>query len=180
VVRAILTDAEARNDQAGANSGRLKDPIYSYVSFIRAMGGTIQPTTQMAYIFATMSMPLSSPPSVFGYYTPMYRVPYNPSLFGPEFQVYTPTTAVILGNEIYRILGSPNGDPSVDLSPYQAAAGNISTLLDTVNQRLFYGRMSTALRTSMQTALQAAYDNNQRVQLALYLAFLSGQYAVQY
>lgn len=180
VVRAILTDAEARNDQAGASSGRVKDPIYAYVSFVRAMGGTISPATQIGYIFSTMGMPLSSPPSVFGYYSPMYRVPYNAAMFGPEFQVYTPTTSVLLGNEIYQMLGSPNGDPKIDLTPYQAAASDINALLDTVNQRLFYGRMTSALRTSMTKALQAAYDNNQRVTTALYLAFLSGQYAVQY
>ena len=39
VVKAILLDTEARNDTATPNSGRLKDPVYLIVSFVRALNG---------------------------------------------------------------------------------------------------------------------------------------------
>ena len=123
---------------------------------------------------------MAAPPSVFGYYSPNYRLPGNPALFGPEFQIYTPTESVLLGNEFNQILSSPTGDPSIDLAPFNAVAGDINQLLDLVNQRLFYGRMPTGLRASLNKAVQASYDNNQRVFTALYLSALSGLYAVQY
>lgn len=180
VVRAILLDAEAREDAAPAASGRLKDPLYAYISFVRALGGNISPTTQVAWLFDRMGQAIAAPPSVFGYYSPNYRMPGNPSLFGPEFQIYTPTESVLLGNEFNQMLGSPNGDPQIDLAPFQAVAGDINQLLDLVNQRLFYGRMSAGMRAALQKAVQASYDNNQRVFTALYLSALSGQFAVQY
>jgi hypothetical protein len=40
--------------------------------------------------------------------------------------------------------------------------------------------MPAGVRTALTNAVTAAYDNNQRVQAAVYLAALSGQYAVQY
>ena len=180
VVRAILLDPDARQDAAPSNGGRLKDPLYAYVSFVRALGGNIAPTTQIAWLFDRMGQAVAAPPSVFGYYSPNYRMPVNPSLFGPEFQIYTPTESVLLGNEFNQILSSPNGDPSVDLAPFHAVAGDINQLLDLVNQRIFYGRMPAGLRGSLTKAVQASYDNNQRVFTALYLSALSGLYAVQY
>ena len=180
VVRAILTDAEARNDQAGPNSGRLKDPLYFYISFVRTLGGTIRNNTQMAWVFTNMGQPVSAPQSVFGYYSPLYRLPANPALYGPEFQIYTPTESVLLGNEMHQVIHNPGGDPSIDLTPFTAAAGDVDALLDAVNQRMFYGRMTAELRAALRKAVLPSYDNEQRVRTALYLAALSGYYGVQY
>jgi uncharacterized protein (DUF1800 family) len=180
VVKAILTDPEARNDTPTATGGRLKDPVYLYVSFVRALNGRIAANTQIAWVFSNMGQPISSPPSVFGYYSPLYRTPSNPALYGPEFQIYTPTESVLLGNEIHQMLSSPGGDPTIDLTPFNAVAGNAAQLLDAVDQRLFYGRMTPALRAALTKAMAPSYDNNQRVRTALFLSALSGQYAVQY
>jgi len=54
VVTAILTDAEARNDTAQPNSGRLKDPIYHIVSFVRALNGLITPANGLPWLFSRM------------------------------------------------------------------------------------------------------------------------------
>ncbi len=181
VLRAILTDPEARLDTATPDSGRLKDPIYLIVSFVRALNGTIVPATVIPYMFVAMGEPLNQPPSVFSYYSPMYRLPFNPALFGPEFQIYTPTESVESANLLYAILNQPNADPNVDLSPFNAVAANTPQLLDLVDQKLFYGRMPAAMRTSLGTAIDASTGTNaQRVQTALYLAALSGQYQVQF
>jgi hypothetical protein len=68
----------------------------------------------------------------------------------------------------------------VDLTNFNAVAGNTAALLDEVDKVFFYGRMPAGVRTALTNAVTAAYDNNQRVQAAVYLAALSGQYAVQY
>ena len=180
VLRAILTDPEARQDAATVNSGKLKDPIYTIVSFTRMMNGSIAPTTQISWNFVAMGQTPVNPPSVFGYFSPMYRLPLNPALFGPEYQIYTPTESVVLANMLNSIIGQPNGDPTIDLSPFVAVAGNTAQLLDLVDQKFFYGRMPPAMRTSLATAIDASYDNNQRLQTALYLAALSGQYQTQF
>ncbi len=181
VFLAILTDAEARQDLSPAiNNGRLKDPIYSIVSFTRALNGAIVPATQIPWSFVAMGQTLVNPPSVFSYYSPLYRMPGNPALFGPEFQIYTPTESVVLGNMIYQMINQPNGDPRIDITPFVAVAGNTTLLLDLVDQTLLYGRMPAAMRNSLATAIDASYDNTQRVQTALYLAALSGQYQTQY
>jgi hypothetical protein len=178
-VRAILMDAEARQDVPDATSGRLKEPIYFISSFVRAMNGSVALNTGMAYVYDSMGQSVLAPPSVFNWFSPMYRVPKSP-LFGPEFQIYTPTEASLRANLVYQILTSNGGDAVVDLTNFNAVAGNTAALLDEVDKVFFYGRMPAGVRTALTNAATAAYDNNQRVQAAVYLAALSGQYAVQY
>ena len=180
VLKAILTDAEARLDTVTPNSGRLKDPIYFIVSFVRMMNGTIVPAKLIPWNFVAMGQQANTPPSVFSYYSPLYRLPLNPVLFGPEFQIFTPTESVVEANMLHQMITSPNGDPSIDLSPFVAVAADTAKLLDLVDQKLFYVRMPAQIRTSLATAIAASYDNTQRVQTALYLAALSGQYQTQF
>ena len=41
-------------------------------------------------------------------------------------------------------------------------------------------RTPAVLRAAITKAVQAAYDNKQRIDIAIYLAALSGEFAVQY
>ncbi|MCX6595796.1 MAG: DUF1800 family protein [Acidobacteria bacterium] len=180
VVKAILLDPEARNDTAPVDSGRLKDPHYHFVSFVRHMNGQVNPAIQLSYLFDQMGQMPMTPPSVFAFYSVLYRIPHS-SLSGPEFQIYSPTESVLRANLFYSMLTNPgNSDVSIDLTPYQAVAGNPTALIDTVDAKLLYGRMPATMKQSIAKALATAADNNQRVVTALYLTVLSGQYAVQY
>jgi hypothetical protein len=179
VVTAILTDAEARNDVAQPNSGRLKDPIYHIVSFARALNGSITPTNGLPWLFSRMGQTPLTPPSVFSFYSPMYHLPKSP-LFGPEFQIYTPTEAVLRGNFIWAIISNPATDFTLTMTPFTSVAGNLQQLIDAVDQALLYGRMPQNMRQSLATAISAQSDNASRWQTALYLTALSGYYAVQY
>jgi len=133
----------------------------------------------MAYVYDDMGQSVLAPPSVFNWFSPLYRVPKS-ALYGPEFQIYTPTEATLRANFLYQVMTGQGGGLTVDLSNFNAVAGNTAALLDEVNRVLFYGRMPAGVRNALQNAVTAAYDNNQRVQAAVYLAALSGQYAVQY
>ena len=179
VVRAILMDPEARNDTADATSGRLKDPIYHVVSMQRALGGSISATNQAAWSFSRTGQTPLSPPSVFSFYSPMFRAPQT-GLYGPEFQIYTPTEAVLRGNFIWQILSNPGSDFPLDITRFVNLGGNVPGLINAVDQTLMYGRMPPALRQSIATAVAAQSDNPSRARTALYLALLSGQHAVQY
>ncbi len=179
VVRAILTDVEARDDVAPANGGRLKDHIYNAVAFVRALGGSISPTNQQAWTFTRMSQTPLTPNSVFGFYSPFYHIPRSP-LFGPEFQIYGPTESVLRGNFYWQIISNPGTDFPVDLSSFVALAGNTVALIDAVDQTFLYGRMPAEIRQSLADAINAQGDALSKARTALYLAALSGHYAVQY
>ncbi|MFT3816923.1 MAG: DUF1800 family protein [Rubrivivax sp.] len=181
VARAILTDAEARDDAARADGGRLRDPIQQIVALVRALGGSISPGNQMAWEFTRSGQTPLGPPSVFGFYSPLFRLPGNAALAAPEFQIYTPTEAVLRGNFIWRLLGQPGSDASINLAPYTAAAGTASALIDKVDQTLLYGRMPAALRSVLAAQIDAqGSDTAARVRTALYFTALSGLYAIQH
>ncbi len=196
VLTAILTDPEARQDTVttdnigpyymlnGAKTyytpGKLKDPIYFIVAFVRAMNGTIPPATIIPWSFVAMGETVNQPPSVFGYFSPLYHLPLNPLLFGPEFQIYTPTESVEEANMLQTIITQPASDPSIDLSAWNAVVTNTSALLDLADQKFFYGRMPAQIRTAIGAAIDANTDNPSRVFTAVYLPALSGQYQTQF
>ncbi len=179
VVRAVLLDGEARNDVATVNGGRLKDPLFHVVSLVRAMGGSVSPTNQQAWSLSRLGETPLAPPSVFSFYSPLFRVPHT-ALAGPEFQIYSPTEAVLRGNLLMGIVTNPGSDFPIDISRFVNVAGNVAGLIDAVDQTLLYGRMPAAMRQSLATAIAAQSDNRNKALTALYLTLLSGQYAVQH
>lgn len=179
LVRSILTDSEARSDSVSGISGRLRDPVQHLGALLRQLGGTVAATNQLSWeLFQSGEAPLS-PPSVFGFYSPLFRVPQT-LLAGPEFQIYSPTEAVLRGNLFWRVLTQPGGDFALSLAPFTAVAANTTALIDKVDGVLLYGRMPAGMRRVLATAIEAQGDNTQRVLIALYLAVLSGQHAVQF
>ncbi|MFO1251154.1 MAG: DUF1800 domain-containing protein [Inhella sp.] len=178
-VRAILVDPEARNDLAGLNDGRLRDPIQHVAATARALGGGFLPTNAVTWELSLMAQEPLTPPSVFGFYSPLFRLPQS-SLSAPEFQIYTPTEATLRGNLLWQMLVQPGANWRIDLAPYQAVAGNTTALVDAVDQNLLWGRMPQAMRQSLANAINAQPDAQQRVLTAIYLTLLSGQHAVQH
>lgn len=187
VVRAILKDPEARDDRAGtgeataaqARTGRLKDPLGHVIGFLRALGGSVSPTSGASWALGQMGQAPLAPPSVFGFYSPLFKVP-NRNLYGPEFQIYSPTEAVLRNNFLWSLVTNPGSDFTLDISPFVAVAGDVVALIDKVDQALLHGRMPKAMRVVLANALVRQYDNVGRAQLALLLTAVSGQYAVQY
>jgi hypothetical protein len=175
VLRAILLDSEARPSAPPAEHGKLRSPFLHFISFQRAMQGAIPQTFSIAYLFYGMGEPLLDAPSVFGHYSPLYRIPHSP-LFGPEFQIYTPTEAINRTNLIHSYLNQGG----VDISPFVAIAGNSTQLINAVDNTFLYGRMSAGMRSALHTALQSSADNRVRALTALYLTATSGEYTVQH
>lgn len=179
VITAILMDSEARNDTPTLNGGRLKEPILQISGFLRALGGAYSQTEGLTYLYDEMAqMPISAP-SVFSWYSPLYRIPGS-LLFGPEFQVYTSSEAVIRGNVFYGLLTNPGTDASIDLTPFAPYGYDMAGLVEAANQALLYGRMDPGLKNAIINAATPGYDAQTRIFTALYLTALSGQYAVQY
>lgn len=178
-LRAILLDAEARNDTPGVDAGRLKDPTQHVASFLRQMGGGIEAPNILPWEYSQMAQAPLTPPSVFGFYSPNFRLPQT-SVPAPEFQIYTPTESAYRANFFWRLLSQPGSDVRLDLTPFMAVAGDANALLDRVDLTLMYGRMPATMRQTIATAVAAQPDNPSRVLTALYLTLLSGLHAVQH
>jgi uncharacterized protein (DUF1800 family) len=180
VVRAILLDAEARDDVATVNDGRLKEPVLQIAGFLRALNGRFSGGHGLTYLFDYMAQPILAPPSVFSWFSPLYRVPSS-ALFGPEFQIYTPTEATLRGNFLFSAINATaGGDLLVDLTPFQPYGNDMAGLVEKANQVLLYGRMPAAMKQVIINAAAPGYDARTRIETVLYLTALSGQYAVQH
>jgi uncharacterized protein (DUF1800 family) len=178
VVRAVLLDPDARNDSPPSNFGRLRTPVQHTITLMRALNLPIGQPSGFSYIYYSMSEGMLDAPSVFGHYSPMFHVPKT-TLFGPEFQIYSPTDAVNRANLFYSMLFNPWPiNPS--LQPFVNVAASPAALVNAIDNALLQGRMSATTRAALMNALPPMYDNNQRVLTALYLTAISGDYLIQH
>lgn len=180
VVQAILLDTEARQDTPTPTYGKLREPLLHYINLVRALNGSVTQNNGLPYLFVNMGQSILTTPSVFSWFSPLFRIPQT-NIYGPEFQIYSPTEAVLRTNLISdTISGQYNGYITLDLSPFTAVAGDTTQLINAVDQALLYGRMSITMRNTLATAINAMPDNNSRVQTALYLTATSGEYLVMH
>ena len=179
VITAILLDPEARNDVPTVNSGRLKEPVLNIAGFLRALGGGFTPGQGLNYLFGYIGQSPLQPASVFSWFSPLYRLPADRTLFGPEFQIYSPSDSTLRGNYIFNLLHFPSSDATIDLTPFQPYGNDMPGLVEAANQALLYGRMPAAMKSVIITAATPGYDAQTRIETVLYLTALSGFYAVQ-
>ncbi len=177
VLIAILTDPDASLPHV--DDGRLRDPVLHVIGLARALGVQVANPAQFLYVMSTLGQLVLSPPTVFSFYSPLAPLPGDPSRYGPEFQLYTPALAIQRANFIYAILSGGFGSSfPVDLTPFQALASNPAALVELVNQRLLFGRMSDELRAALIELAQATTDPKQRVIGTVYLTAISSEFAV--
>jgi len=178
VIRAILLDPDARNDSPPSDFGRLRTPVQHTIALMRALNLPIGQPSSFAYIYYSMSEGMLDAPSVFGHYSPLFHVPKT-TMFGPEFQIYSPTDAVNRANFFYQMMFNP-WPINPALQPFVSVASDPAALVNAVDTALLQGRMSSQMRTALIGALPAMYDNNQRALTALYLTSISGDYLIQH
>lgn len=177
VLLAILTDQEAA--MTGASDGRLRDPILHVIGLARALGVQIANPNQFLYVFATLGQQVLSPTTVFSFYSPLAPLPGDPTKFGPEFQIYTPALAVQRANFVYALLnGGFSSSFHLDLTPYTAMASDPPALVEHVNQKLLFGRMSSELRQLLTSQAYGTSDHKQRALGTLYLTAISSEFLV--
>jgi len=122
-------------------------------------------------------------------------------ILGPAFGILSTSTTLRRANDINTLVYSgvaPNTTPTaanpdrprgtwIDISNLEAMAVNPGDfqLTNTLNQLLFHGTMSTQVRDSIVTAMNAINDSNlttrhqKRARVAVYLAATSSQYDIQ-
>jgi uncharacterized protein (DUF1800 family) len=183
VVNAILTDPEARQGDIAANAtatgGHLREPVIFTTMMLRALGAGVTPANQLAEAMAVMGQTLLLPPSVFNYYSPFYRIPGGAAA-GPEFQLFSPATALLRGDFVVALLLSKLGaGTTVSLAPFVTLAADPAALMDAVNNALMGGQMSSAMRTTIMTAMSSAGAADVMAYDALGLTASSSLFQVQ-
>lgn len=201
VVRAILMDPEARGDlKTDPKYGHLREPVLLTTNILRnfnVRAASRVPGSQSdGYInlqTTALSQNVWNPTTVFSYFPPDYTVAAsNPVVLGPEFNIMTTTTSLRRANLVNTLaFGSlpisgtagPNGT-AIDITDLQNLSSLDSTgalLVDTLNQRMMHGAMSSQMRTSILTAVTTVASSNPmlRAQTALYLIASSSQFQVE-
>lgn len=194
VVKAILLDAEARGSlKTDATYGRLRHPVQFITNILRAFDarsadGNAETDGYLSQRSTPMGMDLFRPPSVFSYFSPTTVVPGTGDARGPEFGIFSTSTALQRANFVNLIVFShipvsadaPHGT-SIDLSGMQALAGNAAQLVIALDELLLHGSMSGAMRQSIINAVSAVPppDTLWRARAAVYLVATSSQYQVQ-
>jgi uncharacterized protein (DUF1800 family) len=195
VLSEILLDTEARRadypNAAAANDGHLREPILFVTSVLRNLNATVDATGNaertLVGLATNMGQTLLYSPTVFNYYPPDWLIP-GTRIYGPELALQTTATATVRVNFVNSAVGGVNNGPvfapvtgmSVDVSPYASLANDSNTLLDALDTIMMHGQMSSQMRASVKTAVDAIAVANatQRAKTAIYLIGSSSQYQV--
>jgi uncharacterized protein (DUF1800 family) len=182
VISAILLDPEARAGDPpatpAANEGHLREPALYLAGILRALGAQVSSTNNLPQYTAAESQPLYAAPSVFNYFSPGYRVDGG-KLLGPEFQIQSPSVAMLRADLVSALVYGSIGGVTFDQTPFVTLAASPDSLLDQLSTLLFHGQMPSDMRSTISTAMAAAPDTTLKARTALYLAASSSQYQVE-
>ena len=204
VVQAALLDPEARGDlKTDSSYGKLREPAQYVNNILRAFNvksfdksstsdGVLAGRSTTDFT-GTLDQPIFQPTTVFSYYQPDYEVP-GAKILGPAFGILSTSTTLRRANDVNTLVYTgvaptttntdrPRGT-SIDLANLEALAANPGAIADQLNALLLHGTMSTEVRNSLITAMNAipTSDANfarKRAQVAAYLAATSSQYDIQ-
>jgi uncharacterized protein (DUF1800 family) len=189
VIAAILLDTEARRGDVpattNATDGHLREPILFIANVLRAFGATSDGLAP-ANSASSMSEPVMDSPSVFNFFPPDYNIP-GTNLLGPEFDLQTTATTLVRANFVNSfVYGSIGSGTTVNFTTYANLATNPNAtgqLLDSLNALLLHNAMTSDVRASILTAVNAvpagATQNLLRAEAAIYLILSSSQYQVE-
>ena len=184
VITAILMDVEARqgDDPASAVSptaGHLTEPILFLTRLYRALNATVTADTRGAALSDALGQRVFYPPSVFSYFSPQYHLTGTP-LLAPEFQIYSPATAVARANIAAGLIGGYSDKTTqFDFSAYMPVASFTWQLVGALNLGMLHGAMSPGLEKAVTAAIDASTDNAKRIKTAITLIAASPEFSIQ-
>jgi uncharacterized protein (DUF1800 family) len=194
VVRAILTDAEARPGVSMDLDGKLKEPLLRLTQLWRAFDARSQSglyrVDGASFIFG--QGPLQSP-SVFNFFSPFYAPPgeiSDSSLVAPEMQIATEYQNTFITNYfLYQtfvanqlnVAELRENDVYLDFSAELALASDPATLVDNVVDTLLGGVVSNTLRTELINTITGINANDAALRVAetIYIIATSPDFAIQ-
>ena len=200
VIQAILTDPEARGDDAPSRAryGKLREPVIRFANMLRAFNATTPDAagrTGLHYLDSADDGLGQSPllaPSVFNFFAPGFR-PAGPlaqaGMAAPEFQITNETT--IAGSlNTFKYLFDSEGygwdDASrltLNVQPWQALATQPEALVSRMNLMLCNGQMGDVTRQRLLTLIRALPNEEwgipERIKQAFTVLSASPDFVVQ-
>jgi uncharacterized protein (DUF1800 family) len=197
VVRAILTDSEARDLTLAAQPtfGKLREPVIRFTHLLRATGAVAANGRNSVWWLDSPEDGLGqSPllaPSVFNFFSPFFArggAIAQAGLVSPEFQIHTETQVVGSGNLFADMLWNGNfgfddtGLLVMNFAPWTALAGDANALVSQLALVFTANSMSATTRATLTKAVNAvpATDRQERVRTALTLLMVAPDYVVQH
>ena len=195
VVRAILTDSEARGPaKSDPAFGTLREPVLMITGLVRALGG-VTDGAALGDRSANLNQRPYYSPTVFNYFQPDFTLP-GTSILAPEFTIYNSNSAVARTNLVYNLIYAgiaPDGNlqnatgTRLNTIQFEQYAADAATLTDKVSDVLIGGPLPAAARTAVMNAVQAialsatptAQQKTDRARMAVYLVASSNHYQVQ-
>ena len=193
VIRAILSDIEARDDTQVTSTtfGKLREPVVRLVQWARAFNVT-SPTNLWPFgnVSSTANRIGESPghaPSVFNWFRPGYTPPGTTiaaaGRVAPEFQIENEPSLIAYINYMQALIANGAGEAKPDYSSLTAIATDSQALLNELNLVLAANQISTATIAQMKTALDTISTStsagvNNRIYAAIVLVMASPEYLV--
>jgi uncharacterized protein (DUF1800 family) len=192
VIRAILTDAEARDDGQATSTtfGKLREPVVRLVQWAKAFKVT-SPTNSWPFgnVSSTAGRIGESPgraPSVFNWFRPGYAAQggiANAGLTAPEFQITNEPQIVAYVNYMQSLIINGSGEAKPDYSSLTALATDSAALLAELNLVLAANQISAATLALMKSALDTVSLTTSlgplnRIYAAITLVMASPEYLV--
>ena len=194
VIRAILTDAEARDDSQtdSADFGKLREPIIRLVQWARAFRVKSPNKTWPFGNTSPSSYRLAeSPgraPSVFNWFRPGYTPPgtaiASKGLVAPEFQITNEPSAIGYINYMQELIDRGAGEALPNYDDFTVLATDSQLLLNELNLVLAAGQISASTISKIKIGLDAipiAQSEGllNRIKTAVLLVMASPEYLVQ-
>lgn len=200
VVKAVLLDPEARAAVPHADFGKLREPLLVLTAIWRAFGA--QPGNGGTWNVGGLERswpqrPLGAP-SVFNFFEPDYQQPgeiADAGLYAPEFQILNESSFITISDELWRrifsgySIGSPTSTsfavPNAGYLPTSALDAipqAHDALVEALNQKLLFGRMSSTLRNKLTEFLNtqmSAAEHRRKVLDLIHLIAISPEFALQ-
>jgi uncharacterized protein (DUF1800 family) len=193
LIRAILTDPEARDDGAlnSTTFGKLREPVVRLTQWARAFNVSSPsngwPFGNTSSSANSLGQGVGHAPSVFNWFRPGYSIPgtnlANAGLVAPEFQITNEPSVVAYVNCMQSLIVNGAGDAKPDYSSLKLLATNSQALLDEINLVLAANQIQTSTLIRMRAALDTIDAStpagiNNRIVAALVLVMASPEYLV--
>ncbi len=194
VIRAILTDAEARDDSqiSSATFGKLREPVVRLVQWAKAFGVT-SPTNTWPFgnTGSSANRLAQSPgraPSVFNWFRPGYTPPgttvSTKGLVAPEFQMANEPSVIAYVNYMQTLIANGAGEARPNYDALTPLATDSQALLAELNVVLAANQIGATTISQMKTALDTiSVATNagilNRIQAAILLVMAAPEYLVQ-
>ena len=134
-----------------ATFGHMREPVLFMANILRGLNATLGASSAIYNQATEMGQQLFYPPSVFSYFSPLYRT--EKGLLGPEFQIYSTQTAADRADIVHSTLyGTLDKSTTVNLTPFVQQAGTIEILLNYISSVFLHGAMSANLYKAAYTA----------------------------